>query len=222
MCEPRLGGPMGRIRKRGLSRTSGRFGAERDRPGPVLAPPSAGLVRSGRPWHGQHDDAGHHVLDPAVGLVLADAAAELLRQRVAVERQRVGDPRAQQRHLRRHEVAAVVAALDRNGHVGAVSSRRRAAAPARPDLRRPQGAVLFAVAARGFDVVYVSLGARRHRLCLSNGLAQTLPPRLERQGNRPPPRALRPKRVVADEDYRPGFRPRANSPFVRAQCSRRP
>ena len=66
-----------------------------------------------------------------------------------------------------------------------------------------------------------ALPATRLPSTLPDSLAQTLPPRLERQGDRPPPRALRLKRVVADEDHRPGLRPRAN-PFVKARCSPRP
>ena len=61
--------------------------------------------------HGEHGHPGHHVLESAVGLEPADAAAELLRERMAVERRWTGDQRAQQRHLLAREVASVVAAL---------------------------------------------------------------------------------------------------------------
>ena len=48
-----------------------------------------------------------------------------LRQHMAVQRRRPGDQRAQQRHFPGGEVAAVITALDRAGHAGAMSSRLR-------------------------------------------------------------------------------------------------
>ena len=44
---------------------------------------------------------------------------------MAVQRRRPGDQRAQQRHFPGGEVAAVITALDRAGHAGAMSSRLR-------------------------------------------------------------------------------------------------
>ena len=75
--------------------------------------------------HGQHGDARHHVLEPAVGLVPADAPAERFRQGEAVQGGRPGDECAQQRHFLGREVAPVVAALDRLAHVGAIRARQR-------------------------------------------------------------------------------------------------
>ena len=75
--------------------------------------------------HGQHGDPGHHVLEPVVGLEPTDAAAELLRQRVAGEARGTGDQGAQQRHFLGAEVAAVIAALDLAAHPGAFNSRLR-------------------------------------------------------------------------------------------------
>ena len=75
--------------------------------------------------HGEHGDPGHHVLETAVGLEPADAPAELSRQGGAGRLGIGGDQGAQQRHLIGGEVAAVVAALNRAGHPGAVNSRLR-------------------------------------------------------------------------------------------------
>ena len=69
----------------------------------------------------------HHVLEPAVGLAPADAPAELLRERVAVQRRRTGDQRAQERHLFGGEVASVIAALDHDVIPAAMRARLRSA-----------------------------------------------------------------------------------------------
>ena len=94
-------------------RDEGLFGAgsEGDRPGPVLAPLRRGERNPAVVVHGEHGHPGHHVLEPAVGFVPADAAAELLRERMAIQGRGTCDQRAQQRHLFRREVASVVAAL---------------------------------------------------------------------------------------------------------------
>ena len=89
-CASRAGGRRRRARS---AAAEGRFGLgpEGDRPGPVLAPLRRRQFDPAARVHGQHDDAGHHFLDPAVGLVPADVAPELLRQGVAVERPGPGD-----------------------------------------------------------------------------------------------------------------------------------
>ena len=74
-----------------------RFGvlSEDDGSGPVLFPLRGRQDDEAVPVHGEHGDARHHVLEPAVGLEPAGAPAELLRQAVAVERGRPGDQPAQ-------------------------------------------------------------------------------------------------------------------------------
>ena len=103
-----------------------RFGLrpEDDRPGPVLPPLRRRQGDEAVVVHGQHGHPGHHVLEPAVGLEPADAPAELLGQRMAVQRRRAGDQRAQQRHRSHREVASVIAALTLAGHPPAVASPR--------------------------------------------------------------------------------------------------
>ena len=95
-------------------RDEGRFGvgSEDDRPGLGAWPLRRREYDQAVFVHGQHGHPGHHVLEPAVGLEPADAAAELLREHVAVQGRRAGDQLAQQRHLISREVASVIAALD--------------------------------------------------------------------------------------------------------------
>ena len=95
--------------------------------------------------HGEHGDAGHHVLEAAIGLAPADALAELSRQGSAGGLRIGGDQGAQQRHFLGAEVAPVVSALDRAGHPGDCelracaprSSSRAARATGRPAAWRP-------------------------------------------------------------------------------------
>ena len=82
--------------RRSSGRTSSRVVGGGNSGGSVSGPKTMGL---GRPWrhlgrrqldeavvvHGQHGDAGHHVLEAAVGLEPADASAELLRQGMSGE-----------------------------------------------------------------------------------------------------------------------------------------
>ena len=55
-------------------------GSEDDGPGPAPLPPGRRQLDEAVAVHGEHGDAGHHVLEPAVGLEPADATAELDRQ----------------------------------------------------------------------------------------------------------------------------------------------
>ena len=105
----------------------GRLGvrSEDDGPGPVLAPPRRRQGDHAVAVHGEHGDAGHHVLERAVGLEPADAPTELSRQGGAGGLRIGGDQGAQQRHLVGGEVASVVAALDGAAHPGAMNSRLR-------------------------------------------------------------------------------------------------
>ena len=97
-----------------------RFGVlpEDDRSGPVLPPLRRRQGDQSVAVHGQHRDPGHHVIESAVGLIPADAPAELLRQGEAVQRGPPGDERAQQRHFLHREVAPVIPALDLGAHHG--------------------------------------------------------------------------------------------------------
>ena len=80
-------------------RDEGRLGvwSEDDRSGPVLAPLRRGERDQAVLVHGEHGHPGHHVLESAVGLVPADAAAELLGERMAVERRRTCAPHSSTR-----------------------------------------------------------------------------------------------------------------------------
>ena len=100
-------------------------GSEDDRLRPVLPPLRQRQGDHAVAVHGEHGDPGHHVLEPAVGLEPADAAAELSRQGGAGGLRIGGDQGAQQRHLVCGEAAPVIAALDHAGHPGAMNSRLR-------------------------------------------------------------------------------------------------
>ena len=100
-------------------------GSEDDRLRPVLPPLRQRQGDHAVAVHGEHGDPGHHVLEPAVGLEPADAAAELSRQGGAGGLRIGGDQGVQQRHLVCGEVAPVIAALDHAGHPGAMNSRLR-------------------------------------------------------------------------------------------------
>ena len=103
--------------------------SEDDGSGPVLFPLRGWQDDEAVVVHGEHGNARHHVLEPAVGLEPADAAAELLRQAVSVGRGRPGDQLAQPRDLPLREVAPVVAALDAVTHAGAVIPLLRPGVP---------------------------------------------------------------------------------------------
>ena len=77
--------------------------------------------------HTSRSHSYHYVLEVAVGLEPADASAELLRQRKAVERWGLGDRRAEQRNLLRCEFAPAKSALDLAGYPGAARARLRPA-----------------------------------------------------------------------------------------------
>ena len=117
-------------------RTSSRVVGAGSSGGSMSGPKTIGFGRYCRPLggrqgdhavavHGEHGDPGHHVLEAAVGLDPADAAAELSRQGGAGRLWIGRDQGAQQRHLFNGEVASVIAALDRAAHRGAMNSRLR-------------------------------------------------------------------------------------------------
>ena len=110
--------------RRGKQRRLG-LRPEGDGSGPVLRPLRRRQGDHPVLVHGEHDDPGHHVLEPAVGLEPADAPTELPGQGGAGRRRVGGDQGAQERHFFNGEVATVIAALDRAGHPGAVNLRRR-------------------------------------------------------------------------------------------------
>ena len=95
--------------------------SEDDGPGLVPPPPWRGQGDHAVAVHGEHGDAGHHVLEAAVGLEPADAPAELPRQGGAGRLRVGGDQGAQQRYFVCGEVAPVIAAVDHAGHLCAVN-----------------------------------------------------------------------------------------------------
>ena len=109
-CVPsRCGLPDGCRRSRRVRSSSPGRPSQPPRRGPASAWRRAQPRACGSPWTG-------------ASFTLRGRPSGLLRQRMAVERRRPGDRRAQQRHFPRR---AVITALDRASHAGAMSSRLR-------------------------------------------------------------------------------------------------